>query len=67
MLGSSFLLSDQTIVELCALASSLSSVDDLGAMVTLRAEPRSRLQLFRVILGVVSCAPPPKRKRSTML
>ena len=52
MLGCSFILSDKTIAELCALAPSLTSVDDLNGVATLRPEHR-----YRAIIDVVSLAP----------
>lgn len=61
MIGRSFILSDKTIDELCKLSTSLSSVEDLNGIVTLRRELRSRI--FSKIMDVISCAPSPKKKQ----
>ena len=61
MMGNSFLVSDSTIRELCSMATTLRSVDDLNGIVSLRPELRNRY--FHVLWNVVSCAPSPKKRR----
>ena len=61
MMGSSFLLSDNTIRELCDIAKTVRSVDDLDTVVSLRPELKNRF--FHVLWGIVACAPPPKKKQ----
>ena len=58
MMGSSFLLSDNTIKEL---ATTLRSVDDLNSILSLRPELKNRL--FRLLWDFVSFAPSPQKKR----
>ena len=58
MMGSSFLLSDNTITELCDLATTLRSVNDLNSILSLRPELKNRL-----LWDFVSFAPSPQEKR----
>ena len=46
MLGCNFIMSDKTIVDLCTLAASVTSVADLNEVVTLRAEIRKRIFVY---------------------
>ena len=55
MIGGGFVLCDRTITELCALAPSVNSADDLNSVTLLRPEHKHRI--FRVIFDIVSCAP----------
>ena len=61
MMGSSFFLSDNTIRELCNIATTVRSVDDLNSIVSLRPELKNRF--FHVLWDTVSCAPSPKKKQ----
>ena len=60
MIGTGFVLSDATIVELCDRATTIMSKEDLNGVILLRPEYCERL--FRVIRQIVSCAPSPKKK-----
>ena len=48
IIGGGFILSNKAVTELCALAPSLTSADDLSNISTLR--PEHRHEIFRVIL-----------------
>ena len=52
MIGGSFILSDRTVADICALAPSLTSVTDLDKVPTLRPEYKSTI--FRVVVDVLS-------------
>ena len=60
MLGSNFILSDSTIRHLCTVATTLTSVDDLSSIVSLRPELKDRI--YHVMWDIISHAPAPKKK-----